>query len=99
MKKLIAILLGIEAGLLLVILAFTTLIGYLIAGILAYIFGFIIPIEHNKLHIAFNYIIMLTTIGTSIFVCLKLSNKYFHIFKWAVIILFPVCYGLIYYTF
>lgn len=97
MKKVIAIIVGLEVGLLLIALSFHSLIGYLVSGILAYLFGLVLPIEHESLQVFFVYTIAFLLVSVSVFVCILFSNSFYKLFKWTVIIL-PASVGIIYLT-
>lgn len=97
MKKVIAILVGIELGLILTAFTFFSLIGYLLSGILAYVFGLVLPIEHESLQVFFGYAIALLLVSVSVFLCLKLSARLHKYFKWTAIVI-PVFAGTIYLT-
>ena len=95
--KVIAIIVGLEFGLLLTALTFLSLIGYLVSGVLGYLFGLVLPIEHESLQVFFGYTIALLLVSVSVFVCIIFSNRFHKFFKWTVIIL-PASAGIIYLT-
>lgn len=97
MRKVIAVLVGLEFGALIIGFTFLTLIGYLISGVLAYVFGLVLPVEHKLLQSFFGYLISFIILSLSVFTCLKLSRQLHEYFKWIVITL-PVCAGVIYFV-
>jgi len=97
-KRIIAIILGIEAGIIIWFILFITLIIYAFTGIVAYLITSILTLNFQTIQTACMIITGIITIGFSILIFWFSVNKNFKLYKFLTIII-PLIMATIYFVF
>lgn len=94
-KKLIAVFCGIEIGIIISLVIYLTLIGYLLSGIVGYLLSIILPFNMESIVIYVNYFIVILINVSSIYFCLKILNEHYKLVR-VVALIIPIIFIPIY---
>lgn len=97
-KSLVAVLLGLELGLILSALVFLSLVAYVVTGIMAYLVVQYLPLDHAEVVNFFSVLLVIGIVAISIYFCLSLVGRYYSQFKWLALGI-PLVFGLVYLLF